>query len=105
MSEIHHRVKNNFEIISSLLDMSSMQTENKENHNLWGDARASIHSMALIHNQLYQTVKSYFVNQGINLSRINAVGMGQKNPIGSNETIEGRRQNRRVEIELNFNNT
>jgi two-component sensor histidine kinase len=55
LNEIHHRVKNNFEIISSLLDMSSMQMENKENQNLWGDARARIHSMALIHEQLYQS--------------------------------------------------
>jgi PAS domain S-box-containing protein len=55
LSEIHHRVKNNFEIISSLLDISSMQTENRENPNLWGDARARIHSMALIHDQLYQS--------------------------------------------------
>ncbi|MBW1724752.1 MAG: PAS domain-containing protein [Deltaproteobacteria bacterium] len=55
LSEIHHRVKNNFEIISSFLDISSMQTENRENPNLWGDARARIHSMALIHDQLYQS--------------------------------------------------
>jgi len=54
LSEVHHRVKNNFEIISSLLDMSSMQTENQEIQNLWGDARARIHSMALIHSQLYE---------------------------------------------------
>ena len=51
------------------------------------------------------SIKSYFVDQGINFSRIKAFGMGQKNPIGSNNTPEGRRQNRRVEIELNFNNT
>ena len=51
------------------------------------------------------SIKSYFVNQGINFSRIKAVGMGQKNPIGSNKTLEGRRQNRRVEIELNINKT
>jgi PAS domain S-box-containing protein len=55
LSEIHHRVKNNFEIISSLLDISSMQAEETENQNLWGDARARIHSMALIHDQLYQS--------------------------------------------------
>lgn len=51
------------------------------------------------------SVKRYFVDQGINFSRIKAFGMGQKDPIGSNKTFEGRRQNRRVEIELNFNKT
>ena len=50
------------------------------------------------------SVKNYLVSQGIYLSRIKAYGMGQKNPIGSNKTPEGRRQNRRVEIEFNFNN-
>ncbi len=42
LSEIHHRVKNNFEIISSLLDMSSMHTENLETQNLLADARSRI---------------------------------------------------------------
>jgi len=51
------------------------------------------------------SIKSYFVDQGINFSRIKAFGMGQKNPIGSNNTTEGRSQNRRVEIQLNLNNT
>ena len=51
------------------------------------------------------SIKSYFVDQGINFSRIKAFGMGQKNPIGSNNTPEGRSQNRRVEIEMNLNNT
>ena len=51
------------------------------------------------------SVKSYFVDQGIISSRIKAFGMGQKNPIGSNKTLEGRKRNRRVEIELNINKT
>ncbi|MCJ7542325.1 MAG: PAS domain S-box protein, partial [Desulfobacterales bacterium] len=54
LSEIHHRVKNNFEIISSLLDMSSMATENQEVQNLLLSSRTRIHSMAIIHSQLYQ---------------------------------------------------
>ena len=52
-----------------------------------------------------EAVKRYFKDQGINVSRIKAFGLGSKNPIGSNQTLEGRKQNRRVEIELNFNNT
>jgi general secretion pathway protein A len=34
-------------------------------------------------------VKIYLIAQGINSTRINALGMGQKNPIASNETLEG----------------
>jgi len=64
LSEIHHRVKNNFEIISSLLDISSMQAEDTENQNLWGDARARIHSMALIHDQLYQSDRFDRIHMG-----------------------------------------
>ena len=45
-------------------------------------------------------VKSYLVGQGITPSRINTVGMGEKDPIKSNRTAEGRRANRRVEVEL-----
>ena len=52
-----------------------------------------------------QSIKSYLEDQGIDFSKIKAVGMGPKNPIGSNKTEEGRSRNRRVEIELNFNET
>ena len=54
LSEIHHRVKNNFEIISRLLDMGSMGTQNKEIQNLLLASKTRIHSMAMIHSQLYQ---------------------------------------------------
>jgi len=62
LREVHHRVKNNFEIISSLLDMSSMDTESRETQNILGDARARIYSMALIHSQLYQSNRFDQVN-------------------------------------------
>ena len=55
LGEIHHRVKNNFEIISSILDISSMKTKNKEMQNLLLDSRNRIHSMSMIHSQLYQS--------------------------------------------------
>ena len=47
-------------------------------------------------------VKNYFVEKGIFPRKITSVGMGSDNPIESNETLDGRRQNRRVEIELNL---
>ncbi|MBZ5682260.1 MAG: OmpA family protein [Acidobacteriia bacterium] len=47
-----------------------------------------------------QAVRDYFVQQGINQSAIEARGFGKTEPIASNETPEGRQQNRRVELVL-----
>ena len=54
LKEIHHRVKNNLQIVSSLLDMGSMQTQNQEVIDLIMDCRNRINSMALVHSQLYK---------------------------------------------------
>ncbi len=43
-------------------------------------------------------VKQYLVNAGVSASSISATGYGEANPIASNDTEEGRVQNRRVEI-------
>jgi len=45
-------------------------------------------------------VKSYLVGQGVSPKRVKAVGMGEESPLESNMTEEGRRANRRVEVEL-----
>ena len=57
LGEIHHRVKNNLQIISSLLDLSSMRTHDLDAIDLFTDARAKIYTMALIHSQLYQSTR------------------------------------------------
>jgi OOP family OmpA-OmpF porin len=43
------------------------------------------------------SVKTYLVNAGVNSSQVSAKGYGEANPIASNDTEEGRIQNRRVE--------
>ncbi|MDO5575829.1 MAG: OmpA family protein, partial [Fibrobacter sp.] len=45
-----------------------------------------------------ESVCKYFVSQGIASSRVRAVGIGSKNPVGDNKTAEGRARNRRIEI-------
>ncbi len=55
LKEIHHRVKNNLQIISSLLNMSRMQTGNEEANRLLTEACSRVSTMALIHSQLYQS--------------------------------------------------
>ena len=55
VKEIHHRVKNNLQIISSLLDMRSMRSRDPEMCKVLEDAQTKIYNMALIHTQLYQS--------------------------------------------------
>lgn len=46
------------------------------------------------------SVKEYLVSKGISGGRITALGYGDKQPIATNETAEGRELNRRVEFEI-----
>ncbi|MBL4610945.1 OmpA family protein [Halopseudomonas sp.] len=47
-----------------------------------------------------QSVASYLASNGVSSARISAMGVGPSQPIASNDTAEGRAQNRRVEINL-----
>jgi OOP family OmpA-OmpF porin len=47
------------------------------------------------------SVKTYLVNSGVNASQVTGKGYGEANPIASNDTEEGRIQNRRVETSRN----
>jgi outer membrane protein OmpA-like peptidoglycan-associated protein len=47
-----------------------------------------------------KSVSSYLVSQGVDMRRIEVAGLGSSNPISSNDSENGRSQNRRVEIEI-----
>jgi len=47
-----------------------------------------------------KSVADYLVSQGLAAEMVSSRGMGEANPIASNATAEGRRENRRVEIDL-----
>ena len=54
LKEIHHRVKNNFQIVSSLLELQSKNIEDEKALELANDGKNRVKSMALIHQKLYQ---------------------------------------------------
>lgn len=47
-------------------------------------------------------VKSYLIGKGASADNIEIFAMGAQNPIGSNDTLQGRRRNRRVEVQFAY---
>lgn len=54
VKEVHHRVKNNFQIVSSLLELQTKGIEDEKALELANEGKNRVKSMALIHQKLYQ---------------------------------------------------
>jgi len=73
LQEIHHRVKNNMQLMASLLRLQALKSQNKEFQEMVEVSQNRIRSMALIHESLYQFK---------NLARIDFTDINQAIPCG-----------------------
>jgi PAS domain S-box-containing protein len=55
LREVHHRVKNNMQVISSLFNLQAGYTTNEECRGILKEGQARIRSMSLVHEKLYQS--------------------------------------------------
>lgn len=55
LKEVHHRVKNNLQVIISMMSLQRRRTQNDAVHTLIDDSTARLQSMAVIHEMLYQS--------------------------------------------------
>jgi two-component sensor histidine kinase len=62
LQEIHHRVKNNLQIMSSLLNLQTGYVKDKKVLGMFAEYQGRVKSMALIHEQLYQSQNLYKID-------------------------------------------
>lgn len=74
LKEIHHRVKNNLQMVSSLLSLQTKNTKNKSAIIALEEGKSRVKAMALIHQKLYQNEDLSIIEmQGYIESLINSV--------------------------------
>ncbi len=90
IGEIHHRVKNNLQLITSILDLQARSLEDKEAIKAINDSQHRVQTMAIIHQKLYQQDTIY--------------GISMREYLGSiSEAIVNSSLDRTKKIEFQFN--
>lgn len=70
LKEIHHRVKNNLQVVSSILNLQSRNVHDPEALRILEESKERIRAIALIHNQLHLNNDSAYVEMGAYLNKL-----------------------------------
>lgn len=99
-SELTEASKNNLDKLAQTL-VSNTDT----NINIYGytDSKGSETYNQALSDKRANSVKKYLVSKGVADARMYVMGMGEQNPVATNDTPEGRAINRRVEFAITAN--
>ena len=67
------------------------------------DSSGNANSNLTLSKNRAKSVKNYLISKGLAAGRLNTTGLGIADPIASNETVDGKSQNRRVEFAITAN--
>lgn len=70
LAEIHHRVKNNLAVITSLMELQAMKSDKEELRDLLRMAQQRIQTIATIHELLYNAESLSYINFGENITHL-----------------------------------
>ncbi len=62
LKELHHRVKNNLQTVTSIMRMQARQVENKDTLNVLNESRQRIEAISMLHQQLYREEDIQVIN-------------------------------------------
>ncbi|MDO8870684.1 MAG: PAS domain S-box protein [Methanobacteriaceae archaeon] len=99
LKEIHHRVKNNLQIISSLLNLQSYHIKDPKDLEIFKESQIRVKSMALIHEQLYQSENLASINFAEYIKNITSQLFNSYSSPASNITLNLDLQDVNLEIE------
>lgn len=99
LKEIHHRVKNNMQVISSLLQLQASYIDGAETREVFNESQARIKSMALVHEKLYQTVDLAQVDFADYVHSLVSMLVASNNMKANEVAVDVRAQSLKLDIE------
>ena len=97
LAEIHHRVKNNMQIISSLLRLQSSRLDDETVQNILTDSQNRIKSMAMVHESLYLSENFASINM---FHYINKLIRGLQSTYQMGAYLEFEVESEEIELEI-----
>lgn len=88
LKEVHHRVKNNLQVVASLLGMQARRLDNAAARNVLQDSQSRVLSMALLHELLYRTGSLAHVDFDSYTERLCAALLRTVGPVAQRVRIE-----------------
>jgi len=98
LQEVHHRVKNNLQLIISLLNLQIGRTQKGDMLDILASTRNRVRSMALIHENLYQPENLAHLNLANYLKHLCASLLRSGGPVSAKVRIESQVENKSILI-------